>query len=90
MAAPPWQYRRIMAEVPELKIKYTDPSRGILHWQVVKYGDLTKDVRDRIEAVDLTVHELQWLKIDTLKKINACLAELSNLDIDEDDIWPMT
>ena len=78
-----------MAEVPELKIKYTDTSRGIPHWQVVKYGDLTKDVRDRIEAVDLTEHELFERIIVVMKQNNLCLQKMSNMEVKDDDIeWP--
>ncbi len=78
-----------MAEVPELKIKYTDTSRGIPHWQVVKYGDLTKDVRDRIEAVDLTVHELLELAIKELRVGNLYEMELAEIYVTAEDIeWP--
>ncbi|KKM61543.1 hypothetical protein LCGC14_1530660 [marine sediment metagenome] len=56
----------------------------------VRYSDLTQNVKDIIDQANLTEEELLQIAIGTLRNINLCLAEMSGLELEEDDIvWAL-
>ena len=78
-----------MAEVDELDINYIDAARGTVRKTPVGYGNLSQFVRDKIDAVDLTVHELIELAIIEERIGNLHLMQISSEEATEKDIeWP--
>ncbi len=78
-----------MAEVDELPINYQDVLLGSTHKPPTRYDNLSQFVRDRIDAVDLTVHELMELAVIELRIGNLHERELSNKYFTEEDVeWP--
>ena len=78
-----------MAEVDELRLNYTDRGKGEQHRHIIPYGWLTSNLRETIDAADLTVHELMELAIIELRIGNLLEMELSEKRVTEDDVvWP--
>jgi len=56
----------------------------------VRYSDLTQNVKDIIDQANLTEEELLQITVGILRNINLCLAEMSGLELEEDDIvWAL-
>ena len=52
----------------------------------IRYSDLTQNVKDIIDQANLTEEELWQIAISTLRNINLCLAKMSDLELEGDDI----
>ena len=68
---------------------FGDTQAGDRHWHLVRSNNLTPELRARIDAADLTVHELMELAIIELRIGNLLEMELAEKRVTEDDIvWP--
>ena len=68
---------------------FGDIPDGSDHWHLIRSSSLTTELRTRIDAVDLTVHELMELAIIELRIGNLLEMELSEKRVTEDDVvWP--
>ncbi|KKM89234.1 hypothetical protein LCGC14_1250740 [marine sediment metagenome] len=52
----------------------------------VRYSNLTQSLKDIIDQANLTEEELWQIAISTLRNINLCLAKMSDLELEGDDI----
>ena len=75
-----------MPGVEELPIKYDDIMRGLTHRMPVSYSNLSQYVREKIDEVDLTTHELLEQVIIQVKILNLYAAETHNKILTEEDI----
>ena len=68
---------------------YTDLGKGKTHRHPIDYVDLSTYIKEQIEAVDLTVHELMELNIKEDRITNLHLMKLSGIEPTGDDVeWP--
>lgn len=74
-----------MAEVPEIE-KYISQQRGKKHKHNIQYGDLSDVVRARIDAIDLTEHELLDKINLALDRIIAHLEEITDEKFTVEDV----
>jgi hypothetical protein len=69
--------------------RFGDVPAGEDHWHIIRSSNLTQELRTRIEAADLTEHELLRKIVIELRILNKHLTDGSDEDITMKDIeWP--